>query len=95
VAWQAERTAALADTGFRVRADEDDGAFIKICPRGTWNERFLIETAFSIVERVFHAKQLLHRTSRGLDMRLGFIAACFNCLLTLNDGRFSFLPFVI
>jgi hypothetical protein len=95
VLWQGERTATLADSGFRVRADEDDGAMIKICERGQWNCRFLIETAYSIVDRVFHAKRLLHRTAKGLDMRLGFIAACFNCLLRINDGQFSFLPFVI
>jgi hypothetical protein len=95
VAWQEGRMVALADSGFRVRADEDDGVPIKICARGQWNERFLIETVFSLVERVFHTKKLTHRTERGLDMRLGFLATCFNCLLTLTHGKISFLDFVI
>lgn len=95
VAWQDGQTMALADNGFRVRADEDDGVPIKICARGSWNCRFLVETVFSLVERVFHAKKLTHRTTRGLDTRLGFLAACFNCLLMITHGRLSFLDFVI
>ncbi len=95
VDWQAERTIALGDSGFRVRAEEDDGVPIKICVRGSWNCRFLIETVFSLLERVFHAKKMLHRTERGVDMRLGFLAACFNCLLQITHGKLSFLDFVI
>lgn len=95
VAWQDGQTIALADKGFRVRADEDDGISIKICERGSWNCRFLVETVFSLVERVFHTKKLSHRSERGIDMRLGFLAACFNCLLTITHGRLSFLDFVI
>lgn len=95
VDWQEGQTIALADNGFRVRADEDDGVPIKICARGAWNCRFLIETVFSLLERVFHAKKMLHRTARGMDMRLGFLAACFNCLLQITHGKLSFLDFVI
>jgi hypothetical protein len=95
VGWQDDQIIGLADQGFRLRAGEDDGVPIKICQRGTWNERFLIETTFSVLARVFHAKQLTHRTQRGIDMRLGFLAACFNCLLTITHGRLSFLDFVI
>lgn len=95
VDWQAEHTITLADTGFRVRADEDDGVPIIICARGSWNCRFLIETTFSLLERVFHAKKMFHRTQRGIDMRLGFLAACFNCLLQITHGKRSFLDFVI
>lgn len=87
VAWQVGQTIGLADSGFRVRADEDDGVPIKICERGMWNCRFLIETTFSLLERVFHIKKLTHRTDRGMDMRLGFVAACFNCLLQLTHGK--------
>jgi hypothetical protein len=95
VDWQDDQIIGLADQGFRLRAGEDDGVPIKICQRGMWNERFLIETAFSLLARVFHAKQLTHRTHRGIDMRLGFLAACFNCLLTITHGKISFLDFVI
>lgn len=87
VGWQDDQIIGLADQGFRLRAGEDDGVPIKICQRGTWNERFLIETTFSLLARVFHAKQLTHRTQRGIAMRLGFLAACFNCLLTITHGR--------
>jgi hypothetical protein len=95
VDWQNDQIIGLADQGFRLRAGEEDGVPIKICQRGTWNERFLIETTFSLLARVFHAKQLTHRTQRGIDMRLGFLAACFNCLLCITHGTLSFLDFVI
>lgn len=95
VAWQAGQMIALGDRGFRVRADEDDGVPIKICGRGDWNCRFLIETTFSLLEQVFQIKKLTHRTARGMDMRLGVVAACFNALLQLTNGRLSFLDFVI
>ena len=72
VDWPEERTVAVANRGFRVRADE--GMPIKICARGAWNCRFLIETVFSLLERVFHAKKLTHPTERGIDLRLGFLA---------------------
>lgn len=95
VAWLDSGVITFADNGFRLRADEDDGLPIKICDRGAWNCRFLIETVYSLLDRVFHAKRLTHRTARGLDMRLGFMIACFNCLLRITDGRLSFLDFVI
>lgn len=95
VDWQEDQTIGLADQGFRLRAGEDDGVPIKICQRGTWNERFLIETTLSLLARVFHTKRLAHRTQRGIDMRLGFLAACFNCLLQITHGKLSFLDFVI
>jgi hypothetical protein len=95
VDWQDDQIIGLADQGFRLRAGDDDGVPIKICQRGTWNERFLIETTFSLLTRVFRAKQLTHRTQRGIDMRLGFLAACFNCLLRITHGKLSFLDFVI
>ncbi len=95
VAWQAGQTIALGDRGFRVRIDEDDGLPIKICGRGDWNGRFLIETIFSLLERVFQIKKLTHRTDRGMDIRLGFVAACFNWLLPITHGKLSFLDFVI
>lgn len=74
VDWPEERTVAVANRGFRVRADE--GMPIKICARRSWNCWFLIETVFSLLERVFHAKKVMHRIARGIDMRLGFLAAC-------------------
>ncbi|HEX8463221.1 MAG TPA: hypothetical protein VF627_01265, partial [Abditibacterium sp.] len=41
----------LADSGFH--AKEGDPKNLKICQRGTWNERMLIETAFSLFETAF------------------------------------------
>src|SRR5437868_5376995 len=52
-------TIALADQGLREK-DAPQGN-IKLCERGTWNERFTIETNLSWVTELFHSKKLYHR----------------------------------
>ena len=75
------RTIALADEGFDAA---DRPANIKLCPRGAWNERMLIETVLSLVHRVCRLKYLWHRTRPYLAMHLAYTAALFNALLALN-----------
>jgi len=71
----------LGDVGFRCR----DGipANLKICRRGTWNERGIIETVYSIGEGVCHLKKIFHRAEAYTEARLGYVAALFNLLLDL------------
>jgi hypothetical protein len=57
---------------------------LKVCRRGEWNERMLIETVFSLVHRVCHVEYLWHRTRRYLHMHLAYVAALFNALLAPN-----------
>jgi hypothetical protein len=76
-----DRTITLADVGF---AAVDRPANLKLCARGEWNERMLIETVFSLVHRVCHLKYLWHRTWPYLQMHLAYVAALFNALLALN-----------
>lgn len=75
-------TIVLADTGF----NDADGVptNLKMCPRGTWNERMLIETALSLVTMVCGLKKVFHRTRRYFHARLAYVAAMFNALLALN-----------
>ena len=71
----------LADQGFAARTRPSN---LKICPRGQWSERMLIETVLSLVHRVCHLKYLWHRTRPYLQMHLAYVAALFNALLLLN-----------
>lgn len=75
------QTIVLGDFGFRCR----DGipANLKICRKGTWNERGIIETVYSIWEGVCHLKKICHRAEAYLEARLGYVAALFNLLLVL------------
>jgi len=79
----AGRTITLADVGFRCAQDQPPN--LKLCPRGTWNERMLIETVLSLVHRVCRLKYLWHRARPYLEMHLAYVAALFNALLSLND----------
>jgi hypothetical protein len=49
----------LTDTGFH--AQTGDPANMKVCPRGTWNTRMLVETVLSMLTTVFHSKKMGHR----------------------------------
>src|SRR6185503_5951673 len=46
----------LTDTGFHAKTG--DPANMKVCPRGTWNTRMLVETVLSMLPTVFHSKQV-------------------------------------
>ena len=49
----------LTDTGFHAKTG--DPANMKVCPRGTWHTRMLVETVLSLLTTVFHSKQVGHR----------------------------------
>jgi len=71
----------LADLGFRCK----DGipANLKLCPKGTWNDRMVIETIFSMLTVICKAKKMHHRLQPYLEARLAYMAAMFNVLLDL------------
>lgn len=76
-----EDSIVLADLGFRCQ----DGIplNLKLCPKGTWNDRMVIETIFSMLTVVCKAKKLHHRVPTYLNARLAYLAAMFNVLTTL------------
>ena len=78
----ADRSIVLSDRGFH--AAQGDPPNLKLCRRGEWNERMLIETAFSLLTTVCGLKKVWHRTVAAFQMRLAYVAAMFNTLLTLN-----------
>ena len=65
---------------------------LRICPRGQWNDRMLIETILSMLTRVCHLKKVAHRRWVYFKTRLAFTMALFNLLVqwdglpTNNDG---------
>lgn len=71
----------LADLGFRCKGGVPDN--LKLCLKGTWNDRMMIETVFSLLTVVCQAKKLFHRTAAHLEARLAYTAAMFNVLLHL------------
>ena len=72
----------LADTGFNSAAGIPSN--LKLCSRGRWNERMLVETALSLVTMVCGLKKVFHRTRRYFQARLAYVTAMFNTLLALN-----------
>ncbi len=86
-------TITLSDLGFRKKDTPQQN--LKYCEKGTWNERYQVETVFSFVEGVCHSKKLYHREENHLEARLGYLAALLNVLLIITGGVFSFTEFVL
>jgi hypothetical protein len=86
----------LGDTGFHSKKGDPDN--FKLCPRGTWNDRMVIETVLSMLTVVTHFKRVGHRQWEYFKMRLAFTLSAFN-LLTQWDGlkadEYGFVPLSI
>ncbi len=72
----------LSDLGFRCKTGVPDN--LKLCLKGTWNDRMMIETTFSLLTVVCQAKKMFHRTAAHLEARLAYTAAMFNILIGLD-----------
>ena len=68
----------LTDTGFHAKAG--DPANMKVCPRGTWNTRMLVETVLSMLTTAFHSKKVGHRVWASFRARVAWTMAAFNLL---------------
>src|SRR5260370_7873623 len=73
-----ERMIVLSDTGFH--ATEGDPANLKLCPRGEWQDRMLVETVLSMLTLVSPFKNLLHPPWAYFQARLSFSISPFNVL---------------
>jgi len=69
----------FVDSHFHSR-DGKDPENMKVCRRGKWNERMLIETVFSMMTRIFNFKKMAHRVWEYLRARISFAVAAFNIL---------------
>ena len=74
----------LADWGFRSANGVPDP--VKLCKKGTWNDRMMVETSFSLLTVVCHAKKIYHRVEAYIEARLAYTVAMFNiCLKLFHD----------
>src|SRR5579864_6499654 len=71
----------LADWGFRCADGIPDN--VKLCKKGTWNERMAVETSFSLLTVVCNAKKLFHRAEDYIEARLAYTVAMYNVCLRL------------
>ena len=53
---------------------------MKVCPRGTWNTRMLVETVLLMLTTVFHSKKVGHRVWADFRARVAWRMAAFNLL---------------
>jgi hypothetical protein len=74
-----QETITLADSGFAQKGVPQQN--IKLCKRGTWNERMKIETTYSLLTVLFHAKHMRQRVHQHLEGHLAYLAALINVLL--------------
>lgn len=82
-----EQMIVWADTGFRRKTGQPEN--LKICRRGEWNDRMLIETIFSLMSQVCKLKHLRQRVWAYFEMRLAFTVALFNLLQQWNGLNFD------
>ena len=86
----------LADTGFHAR--DGDPPNLKLCSRGTWNDRMLIETVFSMLTLISHTQKMMHRVTDYILARLAFTITAFNLLIqwqSLQPNEQGFVPLSI
>jgi hypothetical protein len=86
----------LSDTAFH--AAEGDPANLKLCQRGAWQDRLLVETVLSMLTLVSHFKKAMHRVWAYFEARLAFTMAAFNVLVQwhgLQPYASGFVPLSI
>jgi hypothetical protein len=86
----------LADSGFHAKSG--DPANMKVCPRGTWNDRMVIETVHSMLTGTCQIKKVAHRAWDYLNARLAFCLAAFNLLAQwdgLTPDENGFIPLAL
>jgi hypothetical protein len=72
----------LSDHGFFSKAGNPSN--LKVCQRGTWNVRIIIETVLSMLTTICHFKHIGHRVWDYFKARLAFTMAAFNILVQWN-----------
>jgi len=90
------RMIVLSDTAFH--AAEGDPANLKLCQRGAWEDRMLVETVLSMLTLVCHFKKVMHRAWAYFQARLAFTMALFNVLVQwqgLRPTASGFVPLSI
>ena len=90
------RMIVLSDTAFH--ATEGDPSNLKLCQRGAWQDRMLVETVLSMLTVVCHFKRVMHRGWAYFQAHLAFTMAAFNVLVQwhgLQPNASGFVPLSI
>ena len=69
----------LSDHGFFSKASNPSN--LKVCKRGTWNVRIIVETVLSMLTTICHFKRISHHVWDYFKARLAFTMAAFNILV--------------
>jgi hypothetical protein len=77
-----ERMIVLTDSGFHAKSGDPKN--MKVCKRGTWNVRMIVETVLSMLTTVCHFKKVGHRVWEYFKARLAYTMAAFNILAQWN-----------
>jgi hypothetical protein len=88
-----ERMIVLSDMAFHAAAG--DPTNLKLCRRGEWDDRLLVETVLSMLTMICHCKKVMHRVWTYFHARLAFTMAAFNVLVQwhgLRPNAFGFVP---
>src|SRR6184192_1247813 len=91
-----ERMIVLSETAFHAAAG--DPSNLKLCQRGEWQDRMLVETVLSMLTLVCHFKKVMHRGWAYFQARLAFTMAAFNVLVQwygLRPSASGFVPLSI
>ena len=75
----------FGDLGFHAR--EGDPSNLKLCRRGEWNQRMMVETVLSMLTQVWHLKKVMHRAWDYFSARLAFTMAAFNLVVQWDGIR--------
>ena len=75
----AGQTIVFADVGFEKKGWHPD--HLRLCQRGEWNDRMMIETTLSMLTLVCHFKKVMHRVWDYFKSRVGYTMALFNILV--------------
>jgi hypothetical protein len=74
-----DKMIVLGDSHFHTKSADPQN--LKICERGRWNVRMLVETVLSMLTNICKFKKLRHRVWEYFEARLGFMMAAFNILV--------------
>lgn len=78
IAQFADEMIVLTDQGFHAKVGDPPN--LKVCPRGTWNERMLVERVLAMLTQVCHCKKMTQRVWDYFQARLAATVALFNLL---------------
>jgi hypothetical protein len=76
----ADEMLILSDHGFYAKSQENPSN-LKICQRGRWNVRMIVETVFSMLTTVCHFKRVSQGIWEYFKARLAFTVAAYNLLV--------------